>query len=80
MIFSRQSADRRDNSGIRFYLGNELRQEELGYLTVGADSTPVSIAIPPHSDRFSIDSYCTASATKVRRKSIFSNYAFFLLT
>ncbi|CAF0955087.1 unnamed protein product [Adineta ricciae] len=65
----KQLSNRRDNSGIRFYLGKELRQEELGYLTLGADSTPVSIAIPPRSDRFVIDSYCTASATKVIPKS-----------
>ncbi|CAF4624190.1 unnamed protein product [Rotaria sp. Silwood1] len=55
---------RRDNSGIRFYLGKELRQYDLGYLTFGADSSYAAIAIPPETDRFIIDSYCPAEATK----------------
>ncbi|CAF3387948.1 unnamed protein product [Rotaria sp. Silwood1] len=55
---------RRDNSGIRFYLGKELRQYDIGYLTFGADSSYAAIAIPPETDRFIIDSYCPAEATK----------------
>ncbi len=57
--------DRIDSTGIRFYLGKTLRQQELGYLTVGADSSMVSLAIPPRADRFIVDSYCTANATSV---------------
>ena len=57
--------DRRDSSGFRFYLGKELRQYDLGYLTLGADSTAFAIAIPPKVDRFNIDSYRSASATNV---------------
>jgi hypothetical protein len=57
--------DRIDNTGIRFYLGKTLRQQELGYLTVGADSTFLGLAIPPRADRFIVDSYCTANATSV---------------
>jgi hypothetical protein len=57
--------DRRDSSGIRFYLGDKLRQHDLGYLTVGADSSAVAIAVPPGADRFQIDSYCPAIATQV---------------
>ncbi|CAF2373593.1 unnamed protein product [Rotaria sp. Silwood2] len=59
------TSDRRDNSGIRFYLGKELRQHDLGYLTFGADSSYTSIAIPPRADRFIVDSYCPANATKI---------------
>jgi hypothetical protein len=57
--------DRIDNTGIRFYLGKTRRQQELGYLTVGADSTFLGLAIPPRADRFIVDSYCTANATSV---------------
>ena len=59
--------DRTDSSGIRFYLGDKPRAHELGYLTVGADSSPLGIAIPPRADRFVIDSYCPATATAVRQ-------------
>ena len=59
--------DRRDNSGIRFYLGKERRQYDLGYLTLGSDSSAYGIAIPPGVDRFVVDSYCPAAATNVSR-------------
>ena len=58
-------ADRRDSSGIRFYIGKERRQHDLGYLTLTADGSTVGIAIPPRTDRFMIDSYCPAIVTKV---------------
>jgi hypothetical protein len=57
--------DRRDSSGIRFYVGKQLRQYDLGYLTLGLGSSFAGIAIPPKVDRFNIDSYCPASVTKV---------------
>jgi hypothetical protein len=57
--------DRRDSSGIRFYLGDKLRQHDLGYFTLGTDDTYQAIAIPPGVDQFVVDSYCPASATKV---------------
>ncbi|CAF4514088.1 unnamed protein product, partial [Rotaria socialis] len=56
--------NRRDSSGIRFYLGKELRQYDLGYLSLTAFATPVAIAIPPKVDRFIIDTYCPAVITK----------------
>jgi hypothetical protein len=46
-------------------LGKELRQHDLGYLTLGTDSGADALAIPPRADQFIVDSYCTASATKV---------------
>lgn len=57
--------DRTDSTGIRFYLGNEFRQFDLGYLTFGTDATIAALAIPPQVERFVVDSYCTANATKV---------------
>lgn len=62
---------RTDSTGIRYYLGNELRPHELGYLTFGADSTFVSLAIPPRADRFIVDAYCTATATSVSSSQFF---------
>ncbi|CAF4783786.1 unnamed protein product [Rotaria socialis] len=56
--------NRRDSSGIRFYLGKELRQYDLGYLSLTVFATPVAIAIPPKVDRFIIDTYCPAVVTK----------------
>ena len=59
--------DRTDSSGIRFYLGAQPREHELGYLTVGADSSVLGIVLPPRTDHFIVDSYCPAIATAVRR-------------
>jgi hypothetical protein len=62
---SSNDLDRTDSSGLRFYLGNELRQYDLGYLTLGTDSDATAIAIPPRADRLTIDSYCPALVTQV---------------
>ena len=72
--FVRCCLDRTDSSGIRFYLGQDLRQYDLGYLTLGADSQIRGISIPPRAERFTIDSYCPATATEVRR-TLFSSLA-----
>jgi hypothetical protein len=58
--------DRHDSSGIRFYLGNELRKHDLGFLTLGTGASPLALAIPPTVDRFIVDSYCPSEATVVR--------------
>ncbi|CAF1379082.1 unnamed protein product, partial [Adineta ricciae] len=55
---------RRDSSGIRFYLGEKLRQHDLGYLTFGTVSNFFGIIIPPKLDQFIIDAYCPRAATK----------------
>ena len=57
--------DRQDSTGLRFYLGEQLRPQELGYLTVGMDSFYGALAIPGRADKFIVDSYCSASATNV---------------
>ena len=55
---------RQDSSGIRFYIGNERRQHDLGYLTFGTDSFVLALAIPPRADRFIVDSYCPSELTQ----------------
>ncbi len=57
--------DRRDSSGIRFYLSNELRQHDIGYLTFGTTSDYLGLAIPPKVEQFIIDSYCPSTVTRV---------------
>ena len=58
--------DRVDSSGIRFYVTDQLRQYDIGYLTFGTDPTPISMTIPPQMQEFTIDSYCPQNATQVR--------------
>ncbi|CAF3332219.1 unnamed protein product [Rotaria socialis] len=56
--------DRRDNTGIRFYLGKELRQYDLGYLTFGTSINALALTIPPKVAQFTVDSYCPKEFTK----------------
>ncbi|CAF4866010.1 unnamed protein product, partial [Rotaria sp. Silwood1] len=58
-----QLSNRKDSSGIRFYIGKELRQYDLGYLSLGTDASALGLAIPPKVERFIVDSYCSANAT-----------------
>ncbi len=57
------SLDRIDNSGLRFYFGNKLRQYDLGLFTIGAQVSSLSLAIPPKVNNFIVDSYCPAEAS-----------------
>ncbi|CAF0926306.1 unnamed protein product [Rotaria sp. Silwood1] len=66
---SKQTSNRRDNSEIRFYLGNKLRQHDLGYLTLGTVSTLFGLIIPPKVENFIVDSYCPSIATEIIPKS-----------
>ncbi|CAF1384366.1 unnamed protein product [Rotaria sordida] len=50
--------DNYDNSGIRYYIGNELRKYDLGYLTFAVHESSAGIAIPPVVNQFEIDAYC----------------------
>ncbi|CAF3598120.1 unnamed protein product [Rotaria sp. Silwood1] len=60
----RQTSNLRDSSGIRFYLGDELRQYDLGYVLFGTLSSPAALAIPPKTEQFIVDSYCPPEATR----------------
>ncbi|CAF3433696.1 unnamed protein product, partial [Rotaria socialis] len=51
------------SSGIRFYLGDQLRQYDIGYLTFGTDIQPDALAIPPYAQNFNVDSFCPKSVT-----------------
>ncbi|CAF1495013.1 unnamed protein product [Rotaria sp. Silwood1] len=56
-------SNRADNSGIRFFLGDTLRQYDIGYLTLGVLANEVSLAIPPNVEQFNVDSYCPMEVT-----------------
>lgn len=50
-----------DRVTLRVHMTNEgepLRANELGVLTLGTESEPIGILIPPGLDRFRISSYC----------------------
>lgn len=52
-----------DQSGVRLYIGNQLRPNDLGGLTFGVESSPSGLAIPPKMDAFVVDSYCGADVS-----------------
>jgi len=55
---------RLDSTGIQFYIANELRQFDLGILTLGTKSAAAALTIPPQVSEFIVDTYCPMSATK----------------
>jgi hypothetical protein len=63
--------DLHDTTGIRFYLGNELREYDVGYLLLGTDSDIRGLSIPPQIDKFIVDSICPSHATRVCTSNIF---------
>ncbi|CAF3485406.1 unnamed protein product [Rotaria socialis] len=60
----KRALNRTDNSGIRFYMGKELRQHDIGFLSFGTGPNPASLAIPPQVNRFIVDSYCDPKASQ----------------
>lgn len=63
--------DIRDKTGIRYFISNELRQHDLGYFTLGVQSGPAGIVIPPNMEQFSIDAFCPSQATEVLPMNLF---------
>ncbi|CAF1641142.1 unnamed protein product, partial [Didymodactylos carnosus] len=53
-----------DSSGLRFYLSRQLRQYDIGYLTLGAESSHLGVTLPPNMDQFILDAYCPGIFTK----------------
>ena len=53
-----------DNSGIKFYFTEQLREQDLGLLTLGADGSTLSLQIPPQSKDFSYTSICYPACTQ----------------
>ncbi|CAF4755271.1 unnamed protein product, partial [Rotaria sp. Silwood2] len=60
----RRTLNRIDSTGVRFYIGKELRQYDLGFLSFGTGPNPSSLAIPPQANQFVVDSYCSPRATQ----------------
>ncbi|CAF4533460.1 unnamed protein product, partial [Rotaria sp. Silwood2] len=57
--------NRRDNTGIRFYIGKQLRQYDIGYMSFGTVVSALALAIPPKVERFIVDSYCPSGFSKM---------------
>lgn len=44
---------------LRYFLFDSLQKHELGTFTLGAESDPIGIIIPPEQDSFKITSHCS---------------------
>lgn len=54
-----------DKSGLRLYLTKQLRDHDLGLITLGTDGAPMSLQIPPQSNEFTYTSICYPQCTQV---------------
>ncbi len=52
-----------DNSGLKLYFTNQLRQYDLGLLILGTEGNPLSIQIPPNANAFKISTTCYPECT-----------------
>ena len=50
---------------MRFYVTDQLRQNDIGYLTFGTDTTEAGLTLPPQMQSLAVDSYCPGSVTAV---------------
>jgi hypothetical protein len=55
----------KDSSGIRFYFTPKLREHELGIMTLGTDTLPLDLFIPPKMDSIMFTSSCHPECTQV---------------
>jgi hypothetical protein len=58
-----------DDSGVKLYFTRQLRQHDLGLLTLGTEGTASSLQIPPKSNDFISSSICDSFCTNVRKST-----------
>lgn len=63
---------RTDSSGIRLYFTKDLRQHELGVLTLNSFQSSLSSVIPPESENQKLTSICYPECTNVSTSTTFS--------
>ena len=56
-----------DNSGVKFYFTHQLREHDLGILSLGAGDSFLSLQIPPHSEKTIYTSICVPECTEVTK-------------
>ena len=54
-----------DSSGLRFFVTDNLRPNDLGFLTFGTSADTQSLVIPPQMSNFTVDSFCPVNVSDV---------------
>ena len=66
-LYSPSPLDVVDNSGLRLYYTDNLRQYDSGIMVTGTTLWFPPMSIPPKADSFQVDAYCSSDCTnKVR--------------
>jgi hypothetical protein len=60
-----------DDVTLRVHMTKKLRPNDLGVFTLGTESEPIGILIPPNVSNFQIESYCYNTCIKEVRFSIY---------
>ena len=47
-----------ENITIRYYITKNLQPNELGILTIGSETIPFALDLPPSLEKIGINSYC----------------------
>lgn len=59
---------RLDSSGLRLYLTPELREQEIGILTLGSGSTSFDLQMPPKIEDIKFQSSCFPDCFQVQSR------------
>lgn len=54
-----------DNSGVKLYFTEQLREHDLGVLLLGIDGNYLSLQIPPKTDDIEFSGICYPECTEV---------------
>ena len=54
-----------DNSGIKLYFTEDLRENDLGFLILGSPGNLLDMHVPPKSNNLEISSICYPDCTEV---------------
>ena len=60
-----------DDSGIKLYFTEELREHDIGLLILGTPGNPLDIHIPPNTNRIEVTSICYPECTDVKKNQNF---------
>lgn len=60
-----------DDSGVKLYLTEQLREHDLGLMLLGNDGNSMTLQIPPQSNEFTFTSICYPQCTQVCIFNIF---------
>jgi hypothetical protein len=65
--YNKINTEQRDGSGLKLYFSSNLRANDMGLLSVGANDVQLSLQLPPNAKSLSFSTTCYPDCTKVNK-------------